>query len=245
MCSQAPGECGSVEQKEAALDRFIKTGGNPSSSPKKKKKKKKEETPGSPGAADGVTFDHQVVASRSDIHAATQIQARQRGKASRKQMQSEHDAAVIVQKMARGKQARAAALGMLVPLEGAAPKELVDVFQKLDADEDGMLKHADMVRLDEACGRSSVLDPAGWLMLCEMVGCQSPNVGLTQTDLWQYYAQAGDDELMEAWNALFAKDVKEQTQAAVKIQAKTRGKQGKPSPDLSIAGMFYRSAHNH
>ena len=40
-------------------------------------------------------------------------------------------------------------------------------------------------------------------------------------------------------------EMQEQQRAATKVQAMQRGKQGKPSPNPSIAGMFYQSAHNH
>eukprot|EP01043_Picozoa_sp_COSAG02_P072575 COSAG02_NODE_13733_length_1356_cov_1.390613_2_plen_138_part_01 len=105
------------------------------------------------------------------------------------------------------------------------------MFNELDADDDGFLQHTDIVRLDEICGRPVVLDRAGWLSLCEMVSCQDPKAGLTLTDMWQFYAQVGDDELMQAHSALFAETVLEeerkQTRSATKIQAAVRGKHGR------------------
>ena len=159
--------------------------------------------------------------------AAAHIQARQRGKLARQKQQMQHDAAVTLQKVVRGRQTRGQRLGMLVPLDGDPPKELVEVFNKLDTDDDGYLKHADIVRLDKICGRPVVLDYAGWLSLCEMVSCRNPKAGLTLNDMWQYYAQAGDDELMQARSALFAQDTKEQTRSVTQIQAAVRGKRGR------------------
>jgi hypothetical protein len=111
---------------------------------------------------------------------------------------------------------------------------LVEIFNELDQDDDGFLQHTDIVRLDEICGRPVVLDDAGWLSLCKMVSCQDPKAGLTLTDMWQFYAQVGDDELSEltqAHSALFAETVLEQerkqTRSATKIQAAVRGNHGR------------------
>jgi hypothetical protein len=43
-----------------------------------------------------------------------------------------------------------------------------------------------------------------------MVSCRDPKAGLTLTDMWQFYVQVGDDELMQAHGALFAETVLEQ-----------------------------------
>ena len=192
-------EGATVDQKEAALARFIAEEQKPS----------------------------KAANASHENAAAAHIQARQRGKLARKRQQMQHDAAVKVQKVVRGRQARGQRLGMLVPLDGDPPKELVELFNELDSDDDGYLTHADIVRLDKICGRPVVLDYAGWLSLCEMVSCRNPNSGLTLNDMWQYYAQAGDDELQQAWTALFAQDINEQTRSVTQIQAAVRGKRGR------------------
>ena len=217
----APEDGGTLDQKEAAVARFL---GN-----------EKQD-------------------AAAEQASATRIQAAQRGKKERRALAQQHKAAVQVQKMARGKQSRhkrgPSTLGVIAPLTDPPSAELQAVFSELDEDADGVLQKADMVRLDERCGRSTVLDDATWLTLCQMVGVNDPAAGLKITDLQQYYMQAGEEELAEAYTALFAKELAAQTAAvsstafsavsfaslltprvphpqATRIQSRHRGKRGR------------------
>jgi hypothetical protein len=83
--------------------------------------------------------------------------------------------------------------------EETLDSHLVDeIFAHLDQDGDGLLQHADMVRLDEKLGVPTSVDDAGWHTLCHMLGDVDPTVGLELAQLQLFFVKAGPRQLNDA-----------------------------------------------
>ena len=73
------------------------------------------------------------------------------------------------------------------------------IFTRYDTDGDGVLRHADVARLEKEVADEEI-DDESWAALCELVGAADVGVGWGVEELGRLYSmEGGEQELEKAW----------------------------------------------